>query len=437
MDLAETERFLSDFDTVECCFPDTWGIFVGRRMPAPVFLQAAERGLSMPNAPLTWNVAGDIDPVPYSNADTGYPNMLVVPDLQTLRPAPWAERTAFCVMDAFEAAGDVPSPLATRGILRRAETILADLGYDAWVASELEFYLCSPDGQPLYEDHRCWSMTRGAEYERVIGEIRSTLLAAGVPVESSQTEGGPGQWEINVAPSSPVETADATAILRYVVKLIARKHGLLATFMPMPFQDVEGSGFHTHVSLRGRGSSDNAFSEGPGERLPDLMGAYLAGVLDHMADLTVTNLPSINGYKRLKDYTFAPNRVCWGNDNRTAAVRVPSGDPSARRLEIRTAAADANPYLVLAGLIAAGADGIQRGLEPPPPLEGDAYKDDSLERLPLSLGAAADRFERSAFCKDVFGEVFVETFCLLARREEASFRWHVTEWERARYLEHT
>ncbi len=429
MDLAETERFLTEIETVECCFPDTWGIFVGRRMPSDAFLKAAAQGLSMPNAPFAWNIVGDIDPTPYANADTGFPNMHVAPDLSTLRPAPWAERTAFCMMDAFVQRDGPPNPLDTRGILRRAVGALGGHGYEAWVASELEFYLCTADWQPITDDHRCWSMTRGAEIESVIGEMRAALRAAGVPVESSQTEGGPGQMEINVSPAPPIETADNAALLRYVVKLIAQRHGLLATFMPMPFQDAEGSGHHLHQSLRVTGSEDNVFANDDALLLP-----YLAGVLEHMVDLTAVSLPSVNAYKRLKDYTFAPNRVSWALDNRTAAVRIPAGDPLARRLEIRTASADANPYLILAGTIAAGADGIARALEPPPATEGDAYRDDTLERLPATLGAAIDVFERSAFCKDVFGEVFVETFSLLGRREEAAFHAHVTDWERGRYL---
>jgi glutamine synthetase len=273
-------------------------------------------------------------------------------------------------------------------------------------------------------------MTRGAEIEPVLGEIRSTLSACGVPVESSQTEGGPAQMEINVSPASPIETADGAAILKYVVKLIARRHDMRATFMPMPFQDAEGSGHHLHESLRAKGSEENVFANDE-----SLLHAYLAGVLEHLTDLTAVNLPSVNAYKRLKDYTFAPNRVSWAFDNRTAAVRIPAGDPAARRLEIRTASADANPYLILAGTIAAGADGIARGLQPPAALEGDAYKDDTLERFPTSLGTAVDAFERSAFCKDVFGETFVETFSILQRREETAFLEHVTDWERARYLE--
>jgi glutamine synthetase len=430
MDLAEIERSLTaSFDTVECCFPDTWGVFVGRRMPATAFLRVAEHGVSMPNAPFAWNLRGDIEATPYASADTGFPNMHVAPDLSTFRPASWADRTAFCVMDTYLEPGGAPNPLDGRAILRRAVTMLGETGYEAWVAPELEFYLCTPDWQPLYEDHRCWSMTRGAEVEPVIGEIRAALLAADVPVESSQTEGGPAQMEINVGPTSPIAAADNAAILKYVVKLIARRHELRATFMPMPFQDAEGSGHHLHESLRRKGSEANVFAEDEG-----LLRAYLGGVLDHMVDLTAVNLPSVNAYKRLKDYTFAPNRVSWAPDNRTAAVRIPAGELSARRLEIRTASADANPYLITAGTIAAGADGIRRGLEPPPAVEGDAYKDTSLELLPASLGAAVAAFEASAFCKDLFGEAFVETFCLLARREEAAFRDHVTDWERDRYL---
>jgi glutamine synthetase len=430
MDLADAERFLGDIETVECCFPDAWGVLVGRRMPAPVFLRAAERGISWPNAPFAWNIRGDIDPVPYTNADTGFPNMHMVPDLSSLRPAPWADRTAFCMLDGYVEPGGDPHPLDPRGIARRAVDALAATGYEAWVAPELEFYLTTEDWQPLYEDHRCWSMTLGAEHEPILGAIRSTLLAAGVPVESTQTEGGPGQWEVNIGPASPIEAADHAAILKYVVKVVAKRHGVRATFMPMPFQDVEGSGHHLHESLRSTGTTDNVFADD--QRVFD---AYLAGVLDHMADLTAVSLPSVNAYKRLKDYTFAPNRVSWAADNRTVAVRIPAGERTDRRLEIRTPSSDANPFLIVAGSVAAGADGISRSASPVPATEGDAYKDDSLERLPSTLGEAADRFERSAFCKDVFGEVFVETFSILCRREEAAYRDHVSDWERTRYLE--
>ena len=437
MDLAEAEHFLTSIETVECCFPDTWGVLTGRRLPKARFLAAAEEGLSMPNAPFAWDIDGHIEPLPYANPETGFPNMHVVPDLSTLRSAPWAESTAFCLMDAYERPDGDPNPLASRSILKRAIARLADIGYDAWVAPELEFYLCTEDWQPIYPDRRNWSMTLGAEYEPVLGEIRSALIGCAVPVESSQTEYGPGQMEVNIAPSGPLEAADNATILKYVVKVVARKHGLRATFMPMPFQEGSGSGHHLHLSLRSAGSEQNAFA---GDDLPDgdirnaAMRWALAGVLDRLVELTAVNLPSVNAYKRLFDYTFAPNRVSWALDNRTVAVRIPAGEADARRLEIRTASSDANPYLIVAGVLASAAEGVAGRLEPPGATRGDAYKDTKAARLPNTLGKAVDAFEASTFCKDVYGEVFVETFSILGRNEEEAFLRHVTDWERSRYL---
>ncbi|MDP9243430.1 MAG: glutamine synthetase family protein [Actinomycetota bacterium] len=437
MDLAEAEHFLASIETVECCFPDTWGVLTGRRMPTARFLSAAREGLSMPNAPFAWDIDGHIEPLPYANPDTGFPNMHILPDLSTLRHASWAEATAFCLMDALEEPGGRPNPVASRGILRRAIERLGEAGYDAWVAPELEFYLCTESWEPLYPDRRNWSMTLGAEVEPVLGEIRSALLSAGVPVESSQTEYGPGQMEVNVAPSSALEAADHAAILKYVVKVVARKHGLRAAFMPMPFQEGSGSGHHLHLSLRDKDSEENAFAANDvdNRELPNsLMRSALAGVLDHMVELTAVNLPSVNAYNRLFDYTFAPNRVSWALDNRTVAVRIPPGDGDARRLEIRTASSDANPYLILAGALASVADGIERRLEPQPATRGDAYKDGEATKLPASLDRAVEVFEGSPFCKEVFGEVFVETFSILARNEQQAFLRSVTDWERNRYL---
>jgi glutamine synthetase len=440
MDLAQAERFLADqgIETIECCFPDTWGILTGRRLPTSRFLRAAAHGLSMPNAPFAWSIRGDIAPLPYANPDTGYPNMYVLPDLGTLRPAPWAERTAFCLMDAFVEPGGEPNPLDARAILRRSIDRLRETGFEAHVASELEFYLCTPEWEPIYDDHRPWSMANAAAFEHVLGDMRSTLAAAGIDVESSQTEYGPGQMEINVSPSDPLTMADTATLLRYVVKMIAKRHDLRATFMPMPFQGASGSGHHLHVSLRAEGSEANAFdpaSEGTDTIPTKAMAGFLAGVLDHLREMTAVNLPSVNAYKRLVDYTFAPNRVCWGFDHRTAAVRVPAEHGPATRLELRTASSDANAYLVIAAALVSGASGLADGLTPPPPITSDAYRDDTLERLPRTLSEAADAFEGSAFATETFGTVFVETFALLVRREEEALRTTVTDWERARYLE--
>lgn len=431
MDRNRLDGILGDVETVVCCYPDMWGTLIGRRMPTEAFARVADRGLSMPDATLAWNIAGEIQATPFTGADTGFPNIHVQPDLATLRPAPWEPGSAICIMDVLVAPGGEPHPMSTRGILRRAASTLNELGYDAWVASELEFYLLTEDGQPLDHDHRCWSLTQGAAVEPVIGEIRASLKGAGLPVESSQTEGGFGQMEINIGPASPLDNADNAAILKYVTKVVARRHGMRATFMPVPFQGADGSGHHLHLSVRATGGTDNVFAE-----QPDVLRAFLAGVLEHSPESTAIFSPTINAYKRLVDYTYAPNRVSWGDDNRTVAVRIPAGDHPSRRLEIRMPSADANPYLVAAVAIASGADGLERSLTPPAAVVGDAYRDDALERFPTTLAEAVEQLERSAFCKEVLGESFVETFSLTCRRESEAFSASVTDWERARYLDH-
>ena len=262
-------------------------------------------------------------------------------------------------------------------------------------------------------------MTRGAEYEPVIGEIRSTLLACGVPVVSSQTEGGPGQWEINVAPASPIETADNAAILKYVVKLARPASRAARHVHADALPGRRGSGHHLHQSLRATGSERERVradddADGPIRSRP--MRAYLAGVLEHMADLTAVNLPSVNAYKRSEGLHLRAEPRLLGDRQPHRGGADPTRRGGRARLEIRLGLVGREPVPDPGRNDRAGADGLGRASVPPPPIEGDAYKDGTLELVPTTLGAAVDRFEQSAFCKDVFGELFVETFSVLARR---------------------
>jgi glutamine synthetase len=219
-------------------------------------------------------------------------------------------------------------------------------------------------------------------------------------VESSQTEYGPAQFELNVGPTDPLRAADDVLFLKHVVKETACRHGARATFMPAPYQGESFSGFHLHQSLRARDGA-RAWEDGAE---PASLRRYLAGLLRRVGELSAVMSPSINAYKRSADYTFAANRVCWGKDNRSVAVRaLDLGGPGAR-LEARTASSDANPYLVIAGCLAAGAEGIEQALEPPAAVTGDAYADASLARLPDSLAAAVELLETSEFCRAVLGE---------------------------------
>ena len=423
--------------TVECFFPDTWGIPRGKRLTARHFLSTAGgNGFAIANVAFTWDMHGVIFPTVFVNDETGYPDMHVVPDLSTLRVAAWRDGTAFCICDTIDPPTHGPVALDGRAILRRAVERVRGLGYEPVVATELEFHLCREDWQPLYVGAHCYSMQKGAEVEPVATEITRVLEASGIPVEAWNVEYGPAQVEVNLGHGSPIDVADATLVFKYVVKQVALAHGLRATFMPKPYITEAGNGLHIHQSLLGP-DGRNAFAEADHDSplRSTLMRRYLSGLLAHQVELQPVNCPTVNAYKRVEDYSFAPTQVSWGLDHRLVAVRSVVDQGSATRLETRWASADANPYLVIAGCLAAGVDGLERDLELPPMVTGDPHLDASLVRLPTELVDALPPFERSAFAREVYGELFVDVYATMLRHELALFSRQVSDWERDRYRE--
>jgi glutamine synthetase len=255
-------------------------------------------------------------------------------------------------------------------------------------------------------------------------------------VESWNVEYGPAQVEVNLGHGEPVAVVDATVILKYVVKQIARNHGLHATFMPKPYITEAGNGLHIHQSLL-NADGRNAFAEEDDDPplRSKLMRRYLSGLLAHQLELQAINCPTINSYKRVEDYSFAPTQVSWGLDHRLVGVRSTVGTGPSTRLECRWASADANPYLVVAGCLAAGADGLERELDVPPMVSGDPHVDASLTRLPTELHEALPILEQSPFARDLYGDVFVDAYMVMQRHELELFARHVTDWERERYRE--
>jgi glutamine synthetase len=410
-------------ETVEVAFSDLWGQLCGKRVPARHFV--ARDSYSFPTAPSTWSVTGEIAASPLAGPDNGFPNVAYRPDLSTLRVVAWQEATAICLLDGYDATGE-RFPLHGRHLVRGAVERLEAQGVRARIAPELEFHLCTAGWEPLTDERRAFSLARRGEAEVVLTEIRRCLDRLGIVVEGSQTEYGVAQFELNIAPSEPLRAADEAVLLKHVVKEVARRQGVRATFMPAPWIGSL-SGLHLHQSLR---TVDD-------EPADDALPAYLAGVLSRIVECTALFSPSINAYKRGADYSFAANRVCWGNDNRSVAVRMlDAGGPHAH-FELRTPSADANPYLAVAACLSAGADGIARGASPPPPVSGDAYVQEGLPRIPHTLEHAVDALEESTFAREALGDALVDTFVSVQRLELERFAAHVTDWERTRYLEHS
>jgi glutamine synthetase len=417
-------------ETVEIAFCDLWGQLCGKRVPAQRFAERASH--SFPIAPLTWSVTGEIAPSPLASPDNGFPNIRYRPDLQTLRVLPWQEATAICLLDGYDLDGE-PFGLHGRHLVRRAVARLKALGYRARVAAELEFHLCTAEWEPLTDERRAFSLARRGQAETVLTEVRRCLERMGIVVEGSQTEYGATQFELNVAPSDPLRAADDAVLLKHAVKEIARRHGVRATFMPAPTTGSSMSGLHLHQSLTGLDGEPAWAAAGAGGSLP----SYLAGVLRRAAECTAIYSPSINAYKRGADDTFAANRVCWGPDNRSVAVRVLDLDGPDARFELRTPSADANPYLAIAACLSAGTEGLEQRLEPPPPVTGNAYARDDVQRLPASLAEAVEALDASAFARGALGDALVDTLVAVQRLELERFAAHVTDWERERYLEHS
>ncbi|MGZ4372627.1 MAG: glutamine synthetase family protein [Gaiellaceae bacterium] len=423
--------------TVECMFADTWGIPRGKRLSTKHFLSvAAGTGFAIANVAFTWDMHGVIFPTAFVNDETGYPDMHVRPDVSTLRLAAWREGTAICICDTSDPLTHEPIVMDGRAILRRSVERIQKLGYEPIVATELEFHLCRADWQPLYTGTHCYSMQKGAEVEPVVTEIKRNLESAGILVEAWNVEYGPAQVEVNLGHGPPIEVVDATIVLKYVVKQVAAAHGLKATFMPKPYISEAGNGLHIHQSLLGS-DGRNAFAvedDDPPLR-SKLMRRYLSGLLAHQIELQAVNCPTINSYKRVEDYSFAPTQVNWGLDHRLVGVRSVVSHGAATRLECRWASADSNPYLVVAGCLAAGADGLEHDLEVPPMVTGDPHVDASLTRLPTKLEEALPTLEQSRFVRDLCGDTFVDVYVVMLRHELELFARHVTDWERDRYRE--
>jgi glutamine synthetase len=422
--------------TVECMFADTWGVPRGKRVPAARFLESTARTFAIANVAFTWDMHCFIFPTDFVNDAKGYPDMHAVPDLSTLRLAGYREGTAICICDTVDIDTHEPVALDGRNILRRTVERVRAAGFEPVTATELEFHLCTPDWEPVYGGVHCYSIAKGAEVEPVIGDIRRVLDVCEIAVEACNVEYGPAQVEINLAHGSALDVADATMIYKYVVKQVARAHGLRATFMPKPYMGEAGNGLHIHQSLRGPdGKNAFALKDEEAPLCSSLMRRCLAGLVARQKELQAVMCPTINSYKRLEDYSFAPTQVCWGLDHRLVGVRTVADHGEATRLEARWASADANPYLVLAGCVAAALDGLEQEHDLPPMVDGDPHVDPSLERLPVSLEGAVANFEASEFARRVYGDVFVDTFLEMLRHELGLYARTVTSWELERYRE--
>jgi glutamine synthetase len=451
IDLNQLKRLVSDgeIETVLVVFPDMYGRLVGKRIVARFFIEdVAEHGMHACDYLLACDM--DMDPVPgysFTSWAKGYGDFHPVPDFSTMRVASWQDKTALVICDVYEEERDELVPYAPRSILRRQLQRAADLGYTAMGASELELYVfkdsyediakksfvnLEPIGRVIEDYH----ILQGTKEEFLVGAIRSHLERSGIPVESSKGEWGPGQQEIGLRYAELLEMADRHTIYKHAAKEIAWQHGRAVTFMAKWDERYAGSSCHIHLSLWDRhGKPLFAGDENLGPiKCSPLFRWFLGGWMAHIRELFPFFAPYPSSYKRYVPGSFAPTGIAWSYDNRTAGFRI-VGHGSSLRIECRTAGADANVYLAFAASLAAGLDGIEKQLEPPPSFDGDVYGALELPQVPHHLPDAIRALEESAFAREALGENVVEHYLHFFRTEQRKFDAVVTDWERRRYFE--
>jgi glutamine synthetase len=364
--------------------------------------------------------------------EKGDPDFIAVPDLTTFTLVPWKANTAQVIVDAMVADAK-PFFAAPRNVLKSVLTRLAEDGYEAKVASELEFYLLHGDTlAPTTEGLQAYSIANLVETEKPIAAFERNAQMMGIPLEATLSEYAPGQFEINLRYEAALTMADHTFLFRNLVKETARQLGYHATFMAKPFADIAGSSFHLHVSLWKDGKNLFAFHEPNPTALPKELLYFIGGCQKYLNPAAAFFAPTINAYKRLRPGSYAPVNDSWGIDNRTVSLRLPPARGTACRLEIRTPGADANPYLVIAAALAIGWLGMQEKIEPTTPIAGNAYV--LPFTVPRDLHAALDSLANCPQLVNLLGADFVHVYSAVKRAEWRKYISTITEWERAKYF---
>ena len=446
-------------EVVRIGFPDQHGLMRGKTVVAGDAVKLLRTGVSITSSLLAkdtsnktvlpiWSAGGAFG----LGAFEGAGDLLMVPDPSTFSILPWADRTGWLLADLY--AGDgMPVPLASRYVLARALERLHALGYGYVAGLEVELHVfktvrnaIAPEdsGQPgappevtlLTTGYQYLSELRFDQLEPALSLIRRQLVELGLPVRSVECEYGPSQCEFTFQAMDGMAAADTMVLFRSAVKQICSRNGLHATFMCRPrIPNVMSSGWHLHQSLIDTATGANAFMPaGDGEHLSAAGRHFLGGLVAHARAATLFTTPTINGYRRFRTNSLAPDRALWSRDNRGAMLRVLSGrDDPATRIENRIGEPAANPYLYLASQLYAGLDGIERRLDPGPP--ADRPYDTPAPPLPKSLAEAITVLRDDDFFRERMGATFIDYLLAIKQAEVARFDAEVTDWEHREYFE--
>ncbi|MDG1935252.1 MAG: glutamine synthetase family protein [Paracoccaceae bacterium] len=434
------------FDTVLACFPDMQGRLMGKRFHAVNFIEVSFAETHC----CDYLLATDLEmatPDGYASSSwqNGYGDYVMRPDLSTIRVVPWLEGTAMVLCDVLDHHSHEPVPHSPRAILKKQITRLSELGFDAMMATELEFFLFEKsfdeirknqfrDIKPISGYNEDYSVLQTTREENVMRPVRNHLYAAGIPIENSKGEAETGQEELNIRYAEALACADHHTIAKHAIKEIAWQKGHAATFLPKWDHQKVGSSSHVHQSLWQKG--EPAFYDPKATLgMSALMQSYMAGLIAYCPDYTVFLAPYINSYKRFVKGTFAPTKTVWSIDNRTAGFRLCAESTKNVRIECRIGGSDLNPYLAQAAMLAAGIKGITDKMELPKPTKGDIYEESQAMDIPQTLRSATEKLRASKMLREAMGDDVIDHYTRAAEWEQEEFDKVVTDWEIARGFE--
>lgn len=445
----EIQDFLTrhpDITAVDVLLPDLCGVFRGKRVPVDELGKVMTDGVALPGCTFAVDITGETIEETGMSIERGVPDQTCMPVPGTLAPVPWAARPLGQMMLTMRSPDGSPYPLAPRSLVEKLVGELADRGLTPVIAVELEFYLLAggrgsdepprPPVSPrsgLPQDRtQVYGLAELEDFEAVLDDITAMARAQGIPAGTAIAEYGPGQYEITLHHvADALKATDDAVLFKRVVKSVAQRHGFEATFMAKPYTDQASSGMHVHMSVLDSDGRNIFAAEAPegSEALRHCIG----GLAETLPASMALAAPGANSWRRFQVGSYAPTVVTWGVNNRTAPLRIPAGPPESRRVEYRIAGADANPYLVVAGLLAGLLHGLDSKADPGPATEGNAYTA-SAPKLPATWESALELFGQSSVLRRWFGDEFVDVYRITKLAERDKFAAVVTPLEYAWYL---
>ncbi len=419
-------------EMIRAAICDLNGIWRGKLMPASQLEKVLGGGLRMPHSVPAIDIFGEDvanSPLVFASGDA---DGLCLPSARGALPELWQSRAAQFVPLVMAHEDGSPSAIDPRQILAGVAARLKALGLRAVMAVEMEFYLVKPGPVPPQAGAQMLAMDNVDDYGGFFEAVYAACAAYDIPADAAISEGGAGQFEINLLHGpDPLEAADNAAFFKRIVKGVARAQGLEASFMPKPYLEAAGSGLHVHFSLLDE-AGRNLFDDGS-EAGSDTLRHCVNGLLKLMPASTLIFAPHLNSYRRLAPDSHAPTGIGWGYENRTSALRIPGGSSRARRIEHRVAGADANPYLLLAVLLAGVLEGLALKEKPQAPTKGNAYEA-GLAQLPADWAAAIAAFTADDALSRHLNPQFCEVFAAMKMQEFNRFAQRMSDFEIATYL---